>query len=61
MRFVRGDGIVVESRPSTKRFGGNATVQTWKQTSLFLSLERTLDNDDYREWRALTGVTFRLR
>ena len=61
VRFVRGDGIVVESRPSTKRFGGNATVQTWKQTSLFLSLERTLDNDDYREWRALTGVTFRLR
>ncbi|MFN7977276.1 MAG: AMIN domain-containing protein [Vicinamibacterales bacterium] len=61
VRFVRGDGFVVESKPSTKRFGGNASVQTWHATSLYVSVEHTSDNDGYREWRALTGVTFRLR
>ena len=61
VRFVRGDGIVVESKPSTKRVGGNASVQAWRGTSLYLSVEHTSDNDGYREWRALTGVTFRLR
>lgn len=61
VRFVRGDGIVVESKPSTRRFGGNASVQAWRGTSLYLSVEHTSDNDGYREWRALTGVTFRLR
>lgn len=61
VRFVRGDGIVVESKPSTKRVGGNASVQAWRAMSLFVSVEHTMDNDDYREWRALSGVTFRLR
>lgn len=61
VRFVRGDGLVVDTRPSTKRFGGNATVQLWRSMSGYVSLERTLDGDDYREWRALTGITFRLR
>jgi hypothetical protein len=61
VRFVRGDGFVVESKPSTKRVGANVSVQTWRATSLYLSAEHTSDNDGYREWRALTGVTFRLR
>jgi len=61
VRFVRGDGFVVESKPSTKRVGANASVQAWHGTSLYLSVEHTSDNDGYREWRALTGVTFRLR
>lgn len=26
VRFERSDGIVVQTRPSTRRFGGNATV-----------------------------------
>lgn len=61
VRYVRGDGLLVETRPSTKRFGGNATVQLWRSMSGYLSLERTLDADQYREWRALTGLTMRLR
>lgn len=61
VRFVRGDGLLVETRPSTKRFGGNAAVQLWRSMSGYLSVERTLDGDDYREWRALTGLTLRLR
>ena len=61
VRFVRGDGLVVETRPSTRRVGGNATIQMWRSMSGYLSLEHTLDGDDYREWRALTGLTLRLR
>lgn len=61
VRFTRSDGIVVETRPSTKRFGGNVSLQMWRATSAFVLVERTLDNDDYREWRALSGLTFRLR
>lgn len=61
VRFVRGDGLVVETRPSTRRVGGNATVQMWRSMSGYLSLEHTLDGDDYREWRALTGLTVRVR
>ncbi|MEZ5288210.1 MAG: hypothetical protein R2712_26105 [Vicinamibacterales bacterium] len=61
IQFVRGDGIVVESRPSTKRFGMNATMQVGRQMSSFLSVERTMDGPDYREWRVLAGLTYRLR
>jgi len=61
VRFLRWDGLVVETRPTTKRFGGNATVQLWRSTSSFVSLEHSRDGDDYREWRALTGLTVRIR
>jgi hypothetical protein len=61
VRFLRWDGLVVDTRPTTKRFGGNATVQLWRSTSGFVSLEHTRDGDDYREWRALTGLTVRIR
>ncbi|MGE0122173.1 MAG: AMIN domain-containing protein [Vicinamibacterales bacterium] len=61
VRFLRGDGIVVETRPTTRRLGGNATVQLWRATSSFVSLEHTRDGDDYREWRGLTGLTVRIR
>jgi hypothetical protein len=61
VRFLRWDGLVVENRPTTKRFGGNATVQLWRSTSSFVSLEHTRDGDGYREWRALTGLTVRIR
>jgi hypothetical protein len=61
VRFLRWDGLVVDNRPTTKRFGGNATVQLWRSTSGFVSLEHTRDGDDYREWRALTGLTVRIR
>lgn len=61
VRFERSDGLVVETRPSTRRFGGNATVQISRSFSSFVTVERTIDGDDYREWRALAGLTFRIR
>jgi hypothetical protein len=61
VRFERSDGIVVETRPSTRRAGGNATVQISRSFSSFVTVEQTMDGDDYREWRALAGLTVRLR
>lgn len=61
VRFERSDGIVVETKPSTKRFGSNATVQISRSLSSFITVERTLDGADYREWRALAGLTVRMR
>ncbi|HUU32923.1 MAG TPA: hypothetical protein VMW48_02605, partial [Vicinamibacterales bacterium] len=60
VRFTRSDGLVIETRPSTKRMGMTGAVQLWRATSLQISIERTLDGD-YRETRVLTGLSFRLR
>ena len=60
VRFVRGDGIVIDSRPETKRAGVNGSILLWRSTSLLLSAERTAGND-YRELRVLAGITVRVR
>ena len=60
VRFVRGDGIIIDSRPETKRAGVNGSILLWRSTSLLLSAERTTGND-YKELRVLAGITVRLR
>ncbi len=60
VRFVRGDGIMIDSRPETKRAGVNGSILFWRSTSLLLSAERTTGND-YKELRVLAGITVRLR
>ncbi len=60
VRFTRSDGLMIETRPKTKRMSLSGSVQLWGATSLMLSAERTMD-DDYRELRVLSGLTFRLR
>jgi hypothetical protein len=58
--FTRSDGIAVQSRPFTRQIGGNAIVNIGRRVSLLLTAERTLD-DTSREFRALTGITYRFR
>lgn len=60
VRFTRGDGLLIVTRPETRRMGLSASVLLWKATSLLLSAERTMD-DGYDELRVLSGLTFRLR
>jgi AMIN domain len=60
VRFVRGDGLLIESRPGTKRAGINGSILLWRSTSLLVSAERTT-GDDYKELRMLTGITVRMR
>ena len=60
VRFVRGDGLVIDTRPETTRAGLSASVLLWRSTSFVLNVERTM-GDDYTELRVLTGLTYRLR
>lgn len=60
VRFARGDGLLIESRPETKRAGINGSILLWRSTSLLVSVERTTGND-YKELRMLAGITLRMR
>jgi hypothetical protein len=60
VRFVRGDGLVIDSRPETKRAGINGSILLWRSTSLLIAAERTTGND-YKELRVMAGITVRMR
>ena len=60
MRFVRGDGVVIEQRPETRRFGGSGVMTLTRTLTLHVSAEQTLDADA-DELRVTTGLTVRLR
>ena len=58
LRYVQSSGIVIENRPSTKRFGGTAIVHVSKTSSILVVFDHTQDTN-YRENRVLAGLTFR--
>jgi hypothetical protein len=60
VRFSRSDGIVVETRPHTTRFSGTASINVGRAVSLLAMVERTKD-DQSRDMRLLTGITYRTR
>jgi hypothetical protein len=60
VRFLRSDGVLIETRPHTKQFGGTATINLGGSMSLQLTLEQTLD-DSVSEFWMLSGLTFRFR
>ncbi len=60
VRYTRLDGLTIETRPSTRQFGGSATINVSRSASLFANLTRTTD-DDTHEMRVLAGLTYRLR
>ena len=58
IRYTQSSGVVIETRPSTRRFGGSAMVHLNRTLSLMLTGEHTTGND-YHENRLLTGLTYR--
>jgi hypothetical protein len=58
LRYTQSSGIVIETKPSTKRFGASAMIQLTRAMSLFLTGEHTTD-DTYNENRVMTGITYR--
>jgi hypothetical protein len=60
VRFSRSDGITVETRPHTTRFSGTANINVGRSVSLLLTAERTRD-DQIREFRMLSGLSYRMR
>lgn len=59
-RFTRSDGLVVETRPHTRRLSASSVVTLGRHVSLFLSGERTRD-DTSSSFRALTGFSYQFR
>jgi hypothetical protein len=60
VRFVRSDGIVIETRPSTRRWSATGSASVSRHWSLLGTLDWSTD-DTMRELRVLSGLSYRLR
>lgn len=60
VRFLRSDGVVIETRPSTRRYSGSASVTLNRYLSLITNIDQTVDGD-LKELRVLTGLSYRIR
>lgn len=60
VRFVRSDGITIETRPWTHRLSGNGSVILSRQFSLVSLVEYTTD-EGLADLRVMSGLTYRLR
>lgn len=60
VRFVRSDGVTIETRPWTRRLSGNASATLSRQFSLVGVVDFTMD-DGMNDLRVMTGLTYRLR
>lgn len=60
VQFLRSDGIVIETRPWTRRFSGSANATVGRAMSLLLTVDYTQD-EAQDEIRILSGLSYRLR
>ena len=58
LSYVGPDGIVLQNKPKTRRFGLSGNANLSRHFSLMLTAE-LLDDDTSRDVRVLTGVTYR--
>lgn len=59
-RYVRSDGLVIETRPSSRRVAGNVSATVSRHVSLLTSVDFTQD-DTMDDLRILSGLTYRVR
>lgn len=60
IRFLRSDGVLIETRPSTRRYSASGSVNLNRSLSLLTTLDYTVD-DDLKELRVLSGLSYRIR
>jgi len=60
VRFVRSDGVTIETRPWTRRVSGNTSVILSRQFSLVGVADYTTD-EGLQDLRVMTGLTYRYR
>ena len=60
VQFLRSDGIVIETRPWTRRFSGSANATLGRSVSLLFTLDYTQD-ETQDEIRILSGLSYRFR
>ncbi len=58
LSLTNSDGVVVQSRPRSKRYAASGVVNLSRAFSLLLTAEQLRD-DDVRQLRTLLGITFR--
>ena len=60
VRFLRSDGVTIETRPWTRRLSGNVSATLNRQFSLIGVVDLTMD-EGMNDLRVMTGLTYRLR
>ena len=60
IRFLRSDGVIIETRPSTRRYSGSASIVLNRYLSLLATVDQTVDGD-LKELRVLSGLSYRIR
>jgi hypothetical protein len=60
LRFQRSDGVIIETRPSTRRYSGSASVMVTRNVSLLNTVDYTVD-DALHEVRIVSGLSYRFR
>jgi hypothetical protein len=60
VRFVRSDGVAIETRPWTRRFSGNVSAIINRQFSLIGVVDYVVD-EGLKDLRVMTGLTYRIR
>jgi hypothetical protein len=60
IRFLRSDGIVIETRPWTRRFSGSGNAMLGRHLSVLTTVDYTID-DAQRELRTFSGLSYRFR
>jgi hypothetical protein len=60
VQFLRSDGLLIETRPWTRRYSGSANVTMSRSLFLLVTADYTLDEAE-RDVRLLSGLTYRIR
>ena len=60
VQFLRSDGLLIETRPWTRRYSGSANVNLTRAISLLATADYTLD-EAQRDVRLLSGLSYRFR
>jgi hypothetical protein len=60
IQFLRSDGIVIETRPWTRRFSGSANATLGRSLSMLFTIDYTQD-EAQNELRVLSGLSYRFR
>ena len=60
LRFVRSDGVAIETRPWTRRLSSSVSASISRQFSLISVVDYVVD-EGLKDIRVMTGLTYRIR
>lgn len=60
VQFLRSDGLLIETRPWSRRYSGSANVTMNRSVSLLVTADYTVDEAE-RDMRLLSGLSYRFR